>query len=108
VSVKNREDLIAEIVAQIQANGAQAITGPIVNQLLQDLADSSVNMLGDTTIQGKLAYSSLFSIVNPGDIVYKSWVENNIVFTTLAKLDDNGVLRSIKIDASGNLYTEII
>lgn len=78
MSVKNRADLIAEIVAHITSNGAQAITGPIVQSLLNDLADSGVNMLGDTSILGKLGYSSIVSISNNGDIPHKKYVDDLI------------------------------
>jgi hypothetical protein len=77
VSVKTRDDLIAEIVSQITANGIQAITGPIVQSLLSDLADSGINMLGDTAILGKLGYNSLVAISNNGDIVHKKYVDDN-------------------------------
>lgn len=100
MSVKNRADLIAEIVAQVKANGAQAITGPIVQSLLNDLADSSVNMLGDSSIVGKLGYSTLLALTASGDLVYKDWVENQVVF--LAQLWTTEDSRSVivTIDAS--------
>lgn len=81
MSVKNRTDLVAETVAQITSNGNGNITGPVLQEILNDFADSLVNMLGDTSIQGKLGYAALFSIINDGDIVYKKWVIDQILGT---------------------------
>jgi hypothetical protein len=87
LSVKNRTDLVAEIVAQIKANGAEEITGPILQAILNDMSDSSVNMLGDTGILAKLGYATLVAITNPGDITHKNYVDT--VASTLSDLKLN-------------------
>jgi hypothetical protein len=98
VSVKNRSDLVNEIVAQITANGIGAITGPIVQAILQDLADSGVNMLGDTAIQGKLGYSTLVTINSNGDITHKKYVDDSIVAALV-----NVLLADGSVQMTGNL-----
>jgi len=81
MSVKSRSDLVDEIIVQINANGIESITGPILQSILKDVSDSSVNLLGDTAIQGKLGYSTLITLSADGDIVYKKFVTDLIAAT---------------------------
>lgn len=78
MSILNHSDLNSDITANIDNNGAQAITGLILQQRLLNLADSSVNKLGDLTIQGLLRYSVLPTISNNGDITHKNYVDSTI------------------------------
>jgi hypothetical protein len=77
LSVKNHSDLTDDITNDITSNGNQEITGLILQGVLNDMADSAINKLGDT-VQGKLTYSSLFSISATGDIPHKSYVDGAI------------------------------
>jgi hypothetical protein len=109
VPVKNRADLIAKIVAQVTANGAQAITGPIVQSLLSDLADSGINILGDTAILGNLGYATLIPITTSGGLVYKDWVENQVVFKTQLWITEDNRPVIVTIDGNNEFkITDII
>jgi hypothetical protein len=77
LSVKNHSDLSNEITTDITNNGSELVTGLVLQSKLLDLADSAINILGDT-VQGKLTYSSLFSISNTGDLTHKKYVDDSI------------------------------
>lgn len=81
MSIKNHTGLSAEINSTIYANGDQLITGTILNGVLQDIQASSVNLLGDQ-VQGLLSYSSLFTINNPSQLIYKGYADTNYLSAT--------------------------
>lgn len=77
MSIKSRADLKAYVDAYIDTNGIDAISGAILNDFLNDFADSAINKNGDTGILGKLRYNGIFSINNDADLVHKKYVDDN-------------------------------
>lgn len=102
MSVKNHSDLIVEITSDITTNGAQLITGAILQQKLLDLADSAINILGDT-VQGKLTYSSVFSISASGDLTHKSYVDSAITSAITAINISQYLKKDGSVAMTGNL-----
>lgn len=76
MSIKNHTDLNSDLDSAITNNGNGSITGPILNQQLEDLADSAVNKSGDSGILGKLTYDSELSITDNKDITHKGYTDN--------------------------------
>lgn len=112
MSVKNHSDLSNEITSDITNNGSQLITGLVLQSKLLDLSDSAVNILGDT-IQGKLTYSSLFSISATGDLTHKSYVDGAIS-TAVSSIDlspyfkkDGTVAMTGSLPMNGNSITGV-
>jgi hypothetical protein len=106
VSVKNHSDLTGNINSNVDSNGSDNITGPILNEVLQNLADSAVNLLGDT-LQGKLTYASIFPLSSNGDIPHKKYVDDLISGLSGTYVSKTGDTMSGDLNLGGNDVSNI-
>lgn len=78
MSIKNHTQLNTQLDNLINTNGVEGITGIILNAVLRDIQDSSINKGGDSGILAKLSYSTTHAISNPSDITHKQYVDDAV------------------------------
>lgn len=99
---QNHTDLNSGIDSNITTNGNGGITGAVLNQQLKNVADSAVNILGDS-VGGKLAYVNNESITDDKDIPHKKYVDDTILSKTLTGFTES----TGDITASDNTLTAL-
>lgn len=98
MAVKSRSDLTTFINNNIAANGANAITGTLLNTILQDLIDSCLNLNDDST-------SLADDIYRTATVAVVSGVREDVVFSSALSVASYQIVMS---DTEGVGFENII